>query len=312
METLISRPYAGPAELHRLIDLLLTSRAVESVDPWPPIHEMRHYLRAGGPDLLPNTRVWANRAGAPMAFATIWDGATLVMCVHPQAQSDELAAQIVEWAVERAREHGRASSEQPTLLVPVLAEDASTSALLQRHGFAAEDWSILRMGCRLDEPIPAPQLPAGFRLRPVASAEELAAAAAMHQEVFVAASTVVRDRLALSEGSQDIQAIDLVAETPDGAFAAFCLCSASRDFDTRHYRHEGWIDLLGTRPAYRRRGLGRAALLAGLRLLADQGVDVALLGTTSWNVAAQRLFVSSGFRTMHQLRWFAWEAGDHA
>jgi len=90
------------------------------------------------------------------------------------------------------------------------------------------------------------------------------------------------------------------------AFAAFCLCSAGRAAG-RPGRGEGWIDLLGTRPAFRGRGLGRAILLSGLQQLKACGADVALLGTTSWNVAAQWLFASVGFQIMHQVRWYAWQ-----
>jgi hypothetical protein len=36
--------------------------------------------------------------------------------------------------------------------------------------------------------------------------------------------------------------------------------------------------------------------------------DIALLGTTSWNVAAQHLFASEDFRILHHVRWYAWTA----
>jgi len=306
MVTLTSRPYAGAADLRPLIDLLLTCRAAESIDPWPPLYELRHYLQPGGPQLAADTRLWEDRAGQLRACATIWDGEILVFGIHPQAQSDDLAAQVFSWGVARARELGHLRGERPALFVPLRADDASGCALLERQGFTPEEWSILRMRRPLDAPLADAQAPDGFVLRPVAGERELAAALAMHQEVFVKAAVTARDRLALIRAADDITTLDIVAVAPDGAFAAFCLCSAGRAAG-RPGRGEGWIDLLGTRPAFRGRGLGRAILLSGLQQLKACGADVALLGTTSWNVAAQWLFASVGFQIMHQVRWYAWQ-----
>jgi ribosomal protein S18 acetylase RimI-like enzyme len=106
--------------------------------------------------------------------------------------------------------------------------------------------------------------------------------------------------------SDHVEAADLVAKAPDGIFAAFCLCTVGTPGITHTNHQEGWIDLIGTRLAYRRLGLGRAMLLAGLQQLKNMGADRALLGTASWNVAAQQLFATTAFQLMHQIRWYAW------
>jgi ribosomal protein S18 acetylase RimI-like enzyme len=306
METLLSRPYAGEADLQPATGLILKCRAVESIDPWPPIDDLRQHLRAAGRDRSADVRIWERHTGELAAIATIWDGMSLIFCIHPEALSEDLTAEILGWGLARARELARRRGEQAALFVPICAGDRQAAALLERHGFAPEDWELLRMIRSLAEPIAAPRFPEGFTLRPISSAHELAAATEIYQEVFVAGASIVRDRLALARSSDHIQAIDLVAVAPDGAFAAFCLCTAGAGETARPGRREGWIDLVGTRPAYRRLGLGRAVLLAGLQQLAAFGADQALLGTASWNVAAQRLFASVGFRLLHQVRWYAW------
>lgn len=54
--------------------------------------------------------------------------------------------------------------------------------------------------------------------------------------------------------------------------------------------------MLGTRRGYRRRGLGRAMLLAGLRVLEQAGMDDAKLGVDAENPSgALRLYESVGF-----------------
>lgn len=308
MGHLTSRPYAGPADFERTIDLVRVCRAEERVDPWPPLYELRQHLRAG--DAGAGCQLWEARSGHLAAFATIWEGATLLAAVHPQAECEDLDEQVLGWGLARARGMARQYGEQSALLVPALDDDRRAAELLERHGFRREDWAILRMARRLDEPFAEPALPPGFALRPVTSELELAAVEALHQEVFVAGATLARDRLAPERDAEDFRASDLVVVAPGGELAAFCLCSTGRECGSRHDARDGWIDLVGTRPAYRRRGLGRVALLAGLRQLQQYGALVALLGTTSWNTRAQMLFESAGFRLLHQVRWYAWEDGQ--
>ena len=107
-------------------------------------------------------------------------------------------------------------------------------------------------------------------------------------------------------GKADLPALDLVAAGPDDSFAAFCTCSFSAEENKLLGRRDGWVDLVGTRPDLRGRGLGRAVLLSGLRRLQALGATRALLGTQSTN-SAQRLYTSVGFQIIHKLRWYTKE-----
>lgn len=306
METLTSRPYSSQSDLQPAIDLLLTCRAVEAIDPWPPIYELRQHLRAGALHNPADAQVWAHGSGQLAAIAMIWDGMALIFSIHPRDLSEDLADEILSWGIARAGALARRSGERACLLVPSCAADRQAAALLARRGFVAEDWWLLRMVRALAAPIAAAGLPDGWALRPASSAQDLAAATALYQDVFVADSSVVRERLALRRAGEQVHALDLVAVAPDGALAAFCLCTAG-PLDLAHpARKEGWIELIGTRPEYRRLGIGRVMLLAGLRQLKTLGAERALLGTASWNVAAQSLFASAGFQLLHEIRWYAW------
>jgi mycothiol synthase len=285
---------------------VLKCRAVEAIDPWPPIYDLRHHLEAGGPERSADTRIWERRTGELAAISTIWDGMALLFWIHSQELSESLAVEILAWGVDRARTLARRHGERATLLVPIRDDDYQAAALLERHEFVGEEWVMLRMTRSLALPIPAPHLPEGFSLHAVRSARELAAATALYRDVFVSGSSIVRDRLALMRESDYVEAADLVVEAPDGSFAAFCLCTVGTP-DVSHANHQdGWIDLIGTRVALRQLGLGQAMLLAGLQQLKNFGADRALLGTASWNVAAQQLFSATAFQLLHQIRWYAW------
>ena len=57
--------------------------------------------------------------------------------------------------------------------------------------------------------------------------------------------------------------------------AGICLCDVNKEHIARIGRQEGWVDILGVRRPYRRRGLGRALLLAGLHVLKEVGMQSA-------------------------------------
>src|SRR5262249_52978462 len=70
---------------------------------------------------------------------------------------------------------------------------------------------------------------------------------------------------------------DLVCEAADGMLAAFCYCCIEAQENERSGRNEGWIATLGARRGFRKLGLGRAMLLAGLQRLKADGVETAVL-----------------------------------
>jgi len=86
----------------------------------------------------------------------------------------------------------------------------------------------------------------------------------------------------------------VVAVTPDGVIAAYV---------------NGWIDPLnrigdfgpvGARPAYRRQGLTRAALLESLRRMQAHGMDRVCISTGESNTTALRLYESIGFKRVNK------------
>ncbi|HEV2404889.1 MAG TPA: GNAT family N-acetyltransferase, partial [Ktedonobacterales bacterium] len=84
--------------------------------------------------------------------------------------------------------------------------------------------------------------------------------------------------------------LDLVAVSPEGEFAAYCICWY--DPATR----VGEFEPVGTRAAYRRRGLGKALMFEGQRRLRALGAHTAIVLTNGDNIPAIPLYQSAGFR----------------
>jgi ribosomal protein S18 acetylase RimI-like enzyme len=150
-------------------------------------------------------------------------------------------------------------------------------------------------------------LPPGFIIRHVLGEPEVEEYVAMHREAFGTTYKTVEERLAFMRNPAYIPELDLVAVSPEGRLAAFCVCSIDQEENARSNLKEGGIDTIGTRHAFQRRGLARAVVSAGLRQLQRYGMDTALAGTGSWNIATQRLCESVGFRLLYNILWYTKE-----
>ena len=162
------------------------------------------------------------------------------------------------------------------------------------------------MSRSLNLPIPEPQLPPGFIIRPMGGEVEIDAYVALHRAAFGTEIMTVEYRRTIISAPDYIPELDLVAVAPDGDLAAFCVCQIFPDDSPRAGGlKEGWTDPLGTHPAYQRLGLATALLLTGMRLLKARGMDTAILGTSSSNLAMQHTARSVGYQDASNTLWYS-------
>ncbi len=94
----------------------------------------------------------------------------------------------------------------------------------------------------------------------------------------------------------------LIWDVGAGHIAALCIAGSS---SFNYAANDGWVSHLGVRPAYRGRGLGRAALLEGFSRLRRAGFDRAGLHVDSGNASAIQLYESVGMRVTRERVHFA-------
>jgi mycothiol synthase len=170
---------------------------------------------------------------------------------------------------------------------------------LERNGFAIVRY-FYRMVRPLDRPIPEAQLPEGYVLRHVENDSDIAAWVDAYNNSFIDhwnhhPKTIESHKHWLKNPHYRPER-DLIAVAPDGTIAAFCFCMIDSAENARSGRNEGWIDKLGTRRGYRRQGLGKALLVAGMRRLKEDGVETACLGVDTNNPSgALKLYAAVGF-----------------
>ena len=175
------------------------------------------------------------------------------------------------------------------------ARNAKARALLEREGYAPARY-FWRMTADLAAPPPPPAWPAGIAVRTVAAPADERAAYAALEEAFgdhwghVPTTFEAWQRRVKGE-SFDPSLWFLAVAGEEVAGAALC----RQDGET------GWVDSLGVRPAWRRRGLGLALLRHAFGEFHRRGWAQAVLGVDAANeTGATRLYEGAGMRVDRQ------------
>ena len=318
MLTLTMRPYAGNADLEAIANLINACEAVDQLDEGTSVSEVQQQFDEPSLDKASDIRLWEYADGQLVGIGRlsiprvgeVIDG-FLWFRVLPTVRDGDLDRQIVAWAEGRMREVSQERGVQVKLRSGSRAYQSDSPsktlrdriALLESCGFIADRY-FFTMERSLSLPIPESQLPDGFTIRQVKSNEDTEAWVELFNQSFIDHwnhhdLTVESYKYWLTDPDYKPE-LDLVAVAADGKFAAFCHCDISPKDNKRSGRNEGWISTLGTRRGFRRKGLGRAMLLAGMQRLKLAGVDTARLGVDTENPSgAGQLYESVGFRKVY-------------
>jgi mycothiol synthase len=220
--------------------------------------------------------------------------------VHPSARGSDVGGRLLAAALARVEtaiaELGR---REAIVQARCAAGDAETRATFAAHGLEyARD--LLTMERRHLGGLPEPSFPAGIVVRSYRTGEDDAAWVAAFNEAFA-------DHWGRFMGMSPAQwahylhdpefkpELSLVAT--DGAeITGFCHCRIDGELNAQTGRRVGMIRYVGVRPRWRRRGLGEALTVAGLRALAAAGMERATLGVDAESVTgAHRLYERLGF-----------------
>lgn len=244
-------------------------------------------------------RYWLDEAGVICAFAILyphWEGFDLQ--VAPALWLSESHGRLVDFCeCETLRLAKRFGISMKEIAIDVFDCDPAYIAFAEERGYthAKHGFSLTRHDLGH---LPDAELPSSFRFRQ-ATAEDAERLADVHNHSFT--SKWNAESYAKVFRSPHLE-YEIVAEAPDGRFAAFT---------------NVWIDELnrsllfepvGTHSDFRRRGVAKALMVHVLqRMRAERGIKCAYVchAPASENPAAAALYASVGFERLHDIYQYA-------
>lgn len=301
------------ADLPNILALLHATAAASGNISLPSLADLEREWDDEFSDPLTDTQLVLDEGGRAVAFVRLFANPRPeeeLRCfaddeVHPDHEA-ELHDAVLDWLEARARaklaEIAAATGHTGRRLLRVGAAEQQTERLARyaRHGFAPIRY-FFRMRRDLSQAIPERPLPAGLRLTTFAQSPELDARL---REAF---NESFRDHWsfeAVSARDWETFFIRRTTFRPDLTFivldgneiAAFSLNRVDPAETPRQGYSAGWVGTLGTRRAWRKRGLASALLVESMRAFRAEGLEYAVLGVDAHNpTGALGLYESLGF-----------------
>ncbi len=207
--------------------------------------------------------------------------------VHPAHRGNAVDDQLLDWAEAQCRERALAGPPSLPRSVRHHCQTSQTEyiARLEQRGFAPVRY-YYRMRRDLSQPIPEVQLPEGLTLRGYTPD--------LNRVMMQAFNESFLDHWSfepVSEKDWEMFFIQRDGFRPDLSFvvmdgaemAAFAFNVVSPEENALAGLAAGWVQDLGTRRPWRKRGLATALLCASMRAFKAAGLEVALLGVDSEN-----------------------------
>jgi len=245
------------------------------------------------------TRLW-RQDDQMLGFAYVDDYNNLCFETDPQIPSDQVEIEIVDWGVLCMKERNARTGKNNPLDSSCSVKNTRRIRILEKYGFVPDSLRTLHYVRSLNEPVAECPLPQGFSLRCVAGEHEVEALVALHRLAFGTENMTVEQRLAIMRSPQYEQELDLLVIAPNGTPSGFCICGL-----VEGNALVGYTDPIGVHLSYQKLGLGKALLTAGINALKNRGVKVIEFGTSSENIAMQRLAEAVGFLVLTESVWFS-------
>lgn len=242
------------------------------------------------------TRLWFDQEHL-VAFAFVDDYNNLEFQLINGLSTKRIQDEIVIWGVECMREKNLLDGSNFALDAVITIGENWKKDLLERSGFFTNGLRSLRYRFSFKNPFKIFSLPDGFQLRPVSGEGEVDRLVALHRAAFGTQSMTVEQRLAIMRVPEYLPDLDTLAIAPNGDLAAFCIGGLDGEV--------GYTDPIGTHPKYQKLGLGKAIVTHVMSALKKKGISTIELGTSSDNIAMQKLAQSVGYILVSESYWYS-------
>jgi mycothiol synthase len=297
-----ARPCTGDADFMRVRDLLIDAYRSETWDHnwevrrwegWRCWHNVPGDDAEEGGDWTAQVCLWEAEDGTLIGAVHPEGPGFIALQVHPDARSRALENAMLEWAEANLSVPTEDGQRRVRLSVPEY--DTERQALLLERGYVKTENYGYNRRRRFDLPLPDVPPVEGYRVRSLREGDlgDAGRWADVIRAVFKHANPSAETYHVFQTTSPSYRCdLHLVAEAPDGSFAAFCGITWVPTLRV------GIFEPVGTHPDHRRKGLQVALMGEGLRRLQALGAVEALVGTGDM-APANRLYEAMGFTDAH-------------
>ncbi|GAP10325.1 acetyltransferases, including N-acetylases of ribosomal proteins [Bellilinea caldifistulae] len=296
--------------LREVVNLLNAAQAAINGKPMTTEEELQAELNSPGFNPETDVRLFLDDEERLVGYAEFWDrGQPHVRlfgfgAVHPQDWGKGIGTMIVQWLEQRAQQSLPLAPTDAQVVIhsSVMARNERAKRLYERLGYH-HIRTFYRMRIDFDQPPRKPLLPAGIQIRPIQDEKDLRLGIFADHDSF-------KDHWGFVQEGEDFESfykrmayflqndpfVDLKNSllAMDGEeVAGVCFNSTGTVEDAR----QGWVNILGVRRPWRKRGLGLALLLTSFNTFYALGLTSAGLGVDSANLTgALRLYEQAGMR----------------
>ena len=288
---ILSRPFDPLTDPARVIEFIAAANQQQPEQGYVHVGDVLWRLYQNSVfDPTQHFRLWEDEEGQLLGFAWHDRPDKILFQIRPDLRGTHLLEPaMLAWGEPLIDTTSPAYDGH--LWVSIADTDPSTIATLKALGFERNEWFMVNMRHPLANPVESPPLPPGYTVRAVGDEAEWSQRVDLHRDVWNPSKVTLDAYQRLRQQAGYDPELDLVVVAPDGQLVAYCICW----FDA--VNRTGEFEPVGTRAAFRGRGLGKIVIYEGLRRLQAKGAHTAYVVTTGTNIAAQRLYESAGFAT---------------
>jgi predicted N-acetyltransferase YhbS len=230
----------------------------------------------------------------------VWEaGGKIVGVVHPEHSQGTAYFQVdpghtalkrdmLEYAEEHVSAQGGGARR---VAVYINDRDDDLQCLAADRGYVESDRREPMTSFPIRGALPPVSVPAGFRLQTLAEENDLKQVHRVLWRGFGHGDTPpeegIEERRFMQSAPDFRKDLNIVVKAPDGNFVSYC----GMWYEPVH--SVAYVEPVATDPDYRGMGLGRAAVLEGIRRCGELGAEVAYVGS------ALPFYLSIGFRQVY-------------
>lgn len=295
------RNYNHPEDYRRIGDFLIAHyRPNNANGNWiEPAWEYMHYHPLLDSSSMDKIGIW-EQDGEIVAVAHYeWRLGEAFFQFHPDFR--HLRGEMLDYAEQNLAARSEVDGRR-TLCAYINNNDAEFQALVEAHGYEKDPGGTRPMALfTIPDPFPIICVPAGFSLISLADDCDWAKVHRVMWRGFnnpgepPAGEEELESRRHMFDTPSARRDLKIVVAAPNGEFASFC--GMFYQLDHRY----AYVEPVATDPLYRRMGLGKAAVLEGIRRCGELGATVAYVGNDL------AFYLALGFKVIYNSE--CWKTG---